>query len=133
MGMDKSGKKINAQTLCDIIGTRYYPHNDELEFSKTKIVRVYDENDVLIGDLPYEEARNSAISAKKDLVMRQGRADPPVLKIMNYKLELLKRLFKKLGKSVSDKEDKVKTVKLSTTISMHDLENKKRRAIDMLK
>lgn len=52
---------------------------------------------------------------------------------MNYKLELLKRLFKKLGKSVTDKEDKIKTVKLSTTISMHDLENKKRRAIELLK
>lgn len=52
---------------------------------------------------------------------------------MNYKLELLKRLFKKLGKSQGEKEEKVKSMKLSTTIFMHDLENKKRKTIELLK
>ena len=61
-------------------------------------MRVYDENDKLIGDLPFEEALNSAKIAKKDLVLRQAKEDPPVVKIMNYKMELLKKLFKKLGK-----------------------------------
>jgi hypothetical protein len=45
---------------------------------------------------------------------------------MNYKKELLKRLFKKLGKEMEDKDLKSKTIKLATTISFHDLENKKR-------
>jgi hypothetical protein len=45
---------------------------------------------------------------------------------MNYKRELLKRLFKKLGKESEEKDLKTKTLRLSTTISFHDLETKKR-------
>lgn len=45
---------------------------------------------------------------------------------MNYKLELLKKLFKKLGKDIADKEKGTKSVRLTTTITVHDLENKKR-------
>jgi hypothetical protein len=45
---------------------------------------------------------------------------------MNYKRELLKRLFKKLGREMAEKEMKSKTIRLATTISYHDLENKKR-------
>lgn len=52
---------------------------------------------------------------------------------MHYKMELLKRLFKKLGKQVSEKDAKTKSIRLATTISMHDLENKKRKAIELLK
>jgi len=53
---------------------------------------------------------------------------------MHYKKELLKRLFKKLGKEQEDKSDlSSKTIKLATTISYHDLENKKRQAKNFLK
>jgi hypothetical protein len=45
---------------------------------------------------------------------------------MNYKKELLKRLFKKLGKETEEKDLKSKTIRLSTNISFHDMENKKR-------
>jgi hypothetical protein len=41
-------------------------------------------------------------------------------------MELLKKLFKKLGKQVADKEVKAKSIRLTTGITMHDLENKKR-------
>jgi translation initiation factor IF-3 len=60
-------------------------------------LRVYDENEALIGDITFEEAMTSARAAKKDLVLRNAKVDPPVAKIMHYKMELLKRLFKKLG------------------------------------
>ena len=127
-------KKITAQTLCEITGTKYYIHNEEIDFSASKILTVYDENDVLIGDLTFEEALTSAKSAQKDLVLRNARNEPPVVKIMNYKKELLKKLFKKLGKApITEKEQKQKAIRLSTTISMHDLENKKRKGIDFLK
>ena len=97
-------------------------------------MRVYDENDQLIGDLTFNEALMSAQSAKKDLVLRNDKSDPPVCKIMLYKMELLKKLFKKLGKQhTEEKEQKAKTIRLTTTIAMHDLENKKRKAVEYLK
>jgi len=52
---------------------------------------------------------------------------------MNYKKELLKRLFKKLGKEMEEKDLKSKTIRLATTISYHDLENKKRQAKTLFK
>jgi translation initiation factor IF-3 len=52
---------------------------------------------------------------------------------MNYKKELLKRLFKKLGKEMDDKDLKQKSIRLATTISYHDLENKIRQAKNFLK
>jgi hypothetical protein len=49
-------------------------------------------------------------------------------------MELLKKLFKKLGKQhTEEKEAKAKTMRFTTTIAMHDLENKRRKAIEYLK
>jgi len=50
------GKKITTKTLCDITGTRYYEHNEEINFTADKVVRVYDENDQVIGDMKFGEA-----------------------------------------------------------------------------
>ena len=87
--------------------------------------------------MTFGEAEESAYSAKKDIVLRNERADPPVCKITNYRKELLKRLFKKLGRGGTEEaeagEKKSKTLRLSTTIAVHDLENKKRKAIEYLK
>jgi translation initiation factor IF-3 len=79
------------------------------------------------------EAQTTAMGAKKDLVLRNSKVDPPVVKIMNYKKELLKRLFKKLGKEMDQKDMKTKSIRLATTISFHDLENKKKQAQQLLK
>ena len=73
------------------------------------------------------------MALKKDIVLRNAKTDPPITKIMNYKLELLKRLFKKLGKDVNKKEEKAKNIRLTTTITVHDLENKRRKSIEFLK
>lgn len=68
------------------------------------------------------------------MVVRNANLSPPVLKIMNYRKELLKRLFQKLGKQSGETDgEKQKSIKMSTTISAHDLENKKRQAIGFLK
>ena len=129
-----SQKRITTRTLCEITGTKYYLHNNEIGYSMDRKVKVYDENDVLMGELTFGEALASAQSAKKDLVLRNDKSDPPVCKIMLYKMELLKKLFKKLGKQqAEEKEQKSKTIRLTTTIAMHDLENKKRKAIEYLK
>ena len=52
---------------------------------------------------------------------------------MNYKRELLKRLFKKLGQETEQKDLKSKTIRLATNISYHDLETKKKQTIHMFK
>ena len=76
--------------------------------------------------MKFGEAFTCAMGLKKDIVLRNAKTDPPILKIMNYKLELLKKLFKKLGKDVGEKDKKSKSIRLTTAISVHDLENKKR-------
>lgn len=87
----------------------------------------------MIGDMKFGEAFTCAMNLKKDIVLRNSKTDPPILKIMNYKLELLKRLFKKLGKDVGEKDKKSKSIRLTTAISVHDLENKKRKSVEFLK
>lgn len=105
---------MNTKLLCDLIGSRYYPTNNEIEMDDNTLVKVYDENDVHLGEMTLLEARDAAKAANKDVVMRNAKITPPVCKILNYKKELLKRLFKKLGKDKEEGEVKMKSIKLST-------------------
>ena len=98
-----------------------------------KVVKCYDENDQLLGEMTLREARMAAQTVEKDVVLRNVKITPPVVKIMNYKKELLKRLFKKLGRQVEEKDMKAKQIRLKTTASFHDIENKKRQAQSFLK
>jgi len=127
------GRRINTATLCDLIGSKYYPHNEEIEIAEEKMVKCFDENDALLGEMTLREARMAADTVQKDVVLRNAKVAPPVVKIMNYKKELLKRLFKKLGKQVDEKDMKSKQIRLQTTASYHDIENKKRQALGFLK
>jgi translation initiation factor IF-3 len=66
----------------------------------------------------------------KDIVLRNIKTEPPIFKVMNYRMELMKRLFKKLGKELNEVDDsKAKSIRLTTNISLHDMENKKQRSI----
>ena len=98
-----------------------------------RIVKVFDENDTMLGEMSLLEARDAANAAGKDVVLRNAKIDPPVVKILNYKKELLKRLFKKLGKEREEGETKTKSIRLATNISFHDLENKRKQAQKLLK
>ena len=128
-----SSRRISTKLLCDISGTRYYESNDEVDFAPSQTVNVFDENNVNIGHMAFSEGYGLAVSLGKDIVLRNKNTDPPVVKIMDYKVELVKRVFKKLGKEIKGAEKKPKTIQLSSDISMHDLEFRKRRAIDFLK
>lgn len=132
-GGDSGRRQINTRTLCDLIGSKYYQYNEEIEMSEDKVVKCFDENDALLGEMTLREARMAAETAKKDVVLRNAKISPPVVKIMNYKKELLKRLFKKLGRQVEEKDMKSKQIRLQTTASYHDIENKKRQALSFLK
>lgn len=50
-------KRINTKTLCDLIGSRYYESNEEIEMHSEKLVRCFDENDSIIGDMTLHEAQ----------------------------------------------------------------------------
>lgn len=130
---DLGRRKINTETLCDLIGSKYYPHNEEISMDEDKVVKCFDENDALLGEMTLREARMAAETGKKDVVLRNTKVTPPVVKIMNYKKELLKRLFKKLGRQVDEKDMKAKQIRLQTTASYHDIENRKRQALGFLK
>ena len=105
-----SSRKISTKLLCDISGTRYYESNDEIDLEAHNTVNVFDENNVNIGKMSFGESFELAMSLGKDIVMRNKATDPPVLKIMDYKVELVKRVFKKLGKEVKGTDKKPKTI-----------------------
>lgn len=127
-----ASRKISTKLLCDVSGTRYYESNEEIDFHGSQQVQVYDENNVNIGSMTFSEGYNLAASLGKDIVLRNAKTDPPVCKIMDYKVELIKRVFKKLGRDIKG-DSKPKTIQMSSDINIHDLEFRKRRAIDFLK
>ena len=53
-------RKINTKTLCELIGARYYQHNDEILLDENKIVKCFDENDTLLGEMTLREASMAA-------------------------------------------------------------------------
>jgi len=63
---------------------------------------VFDENNVNVGKLPFGEVYQLAMNLEKDIVLRNEKVSPPVVKVMNYKLELMKRVFKKIGTEMTD-------------------------------
>ena len=127
-----SSRKISTKLLCDVSGTRYYESNEEIDMGPNHAISVFDENNVNIGQMSFAEGFALAVSLGKDIVLRNRATDPPVMKIMDYKVELVKRVFKKLGKELKG-DGKPKTIQMSSDISMHDLEFRKRRAIEFLK
>ena len=60
--------------------------------------------------MAFSEGYGLAVSLGKDIVLRNKNTDPPVVKIMDYKVELVKRVFKKLGKEIKGAEKKPKTI-----------------------
>ena len=60
--------------------------------------------------MTFKEGYELAMSLGKDLVLRNIHTDPPVCKIMDYKVALIKRVFKKLGREVKGIDKKPKTI-----------------------
>lgn len=124
---------MSVKVLTEITGTKYYKYNEEIDLVDHTDVRVFDENDQSLGVMQLFEARKVAVDTKKDIVLRNLKANPPIVKVMHYRKELIKRLMKNQPMETSAKEEKVKQIRFSATISQHDLDNKKRQSIDFLK
>jgi len=129
----ESSTKVSSKLLCELIGCKHYPSNEEIKIEEEAIVNVYDESDKFLGKQTFLEATNFAREYGKDIILRNDRVTPPVVKIMRYKVELVKRLMKKLGKTVeSEKKENIKYMTLSQTIGENDYNNKRLKIKELL-
>ncbi|MDZ7848957.1 MAG: translation initiation factor IF-3 [Owenweeksia sp.] len=103
------------------------PHktNDRIRHPK---VRLVGDNIDEQGVYPIEEARRMAEDEGLDLVMITERADPPVVKIVDYKKFLYDQ--KKKQKEIAQKAQKtvVKEIRFGPNTDEHDYEFKKKHA-----
>ena len=56
-GTKPQDRKINTKTLCTIIGSRYYPHNEEINMNEERMVKCFDENNQTLGEMTLREAQ----------------------------------------------------------------------------
>jgi translation initiation factor IF-3 len=100
--------------LVQLTGQRYYQHNEEIPYAESHIVRVFDENNLLMGDMKFGDAFSAAKKLDRDLVLRNDKVIPPIVKIMRYRNEILKKLFEKLGKDFEANQAASKKIKKPT-------------------
>eukprot|EP00340_Litonotus_pictus_P007900 CAMPEP_0170529528 /NCGR_PEP_ID=MMETSP0209-20121228/24527_1 /TAXON_ID=665100 ORGANISM="Litonotus pictus, Strain P1" /NCGR_SAMPLE_ID=MMETSP0209 /ASSEMBLY_ACC=CAM_ASM_000301 /LENGTH=456 /DNA_ID=CAMNT_0010821593 /DNA_START=94 /DNA_END=1464 /DNA_ORIENTATION=+ len=127
---------ISSQILSAMIGCKHYKINNEINLDPHTIVRAYTESDILIGDKPLKDALDYAKDIQKDLVLRNEKTNPPIVKVMRYKLELMKRLLKKLSKNKDFQLSDTKTEKIigiSLNIEENDLQYKIDKSRDLMK
>jgi translation initiation factor IF-3 len=123
-------QKITTKILSEIIGSKHYPTNEEISISDGVVVSVYDENDKFLTNMSLKEAKELASSNNKDLVLRNSKVTPAVVKVMRYKAELIKRLLQKVGKNIGrelggNKQNiKKKIFPLSLKMEKKDFESK---------
>jgi translation initiation factor IF-3 len=81
-----------------------------------------------------QQAKEIAETQKKDAVLRSRNTTPPIVKIMEYRRDLMRKILTRLGKKKEESSDaKTKALHLSSNISSMDLENKKKQAIHIFK
>ncbi len=112
----------------DIVEKKYF-FNEKIIAPE---VRVLDSEDGNLGVMKTGEAIRKAQELEMDLVEINPKANPPVCKIMDfgqfqYQQEKAARI-----KKAHQKEIKIKCVRLSIRIGAHDLEIRKRQAVEFL-
>jgi translation initiation factor IF-3 len=130
-----SDGRITEKLLCEIIGSKYYPKNEEIKIDDNAIVTVYDESDKLQGQRILKDLKEYAYSVGKDIVLRNEKSTPPVVKVMKYRVELVKRLMKKLGRKIdkTDTKDNHKYIQLNIGMFDNDFNTKKERCREILR
>jgi len=95
-------------------------------------VRLIDETGSQVGVVPTREAQTKAQEAGLDLVEVVPNSTPPVCKIMDYGKFRYDQTKKEKESRKSQKQIKVKEVKVKPNIDDHDLQTKLRRAKEFL-
>jgi len=81
-----------------MIGARFYPVNEEITLAKDAVVQLFDDQDMNLGTINFEDALQKAKEKGLDIVLRSISTNPPICKIMNYRKDLMKKILLKLGK-----------------------------------
>ena len=86
---------VSFRLLADILGKKYYQHNEEVKYEDEAIVRIYDVNNRLIGEMSFSRARDMALKENLDLVLKTRSTTVPVIQIAPYRAELIKKFYEK--------------------------------------
>lgn len=127
---------ITTELLSKLIGSKHYPSNNEIRMDPLTIVKVFNENDENLGNKTLSEVFEDAKEIGKDVVLRNDKSNPPVVKIMRYKIELVKRLLRKLSKNKDFKLSEAKSEKfmaIPINIEQNDLITKTTKCRELLK
>ena len=89
---------------------------------KSSLVFLIDENGESIGEMPTNEALDKAQNLGLDLVEVNPKADPPIVKIMDYGQFKYEQDKQKHKQKLQQKKVELKAIRLSARISDHDLE-----------
>ncbi len=102
-------------------------------FFRGKTVRLLSENNEQLGLMSYEAALDKAAAAGLDLVEVAGKAEPPVVRIMDYGKYLYQESRRQREAKKNQVQQKVKEVKIHPSTDTNDLATKARQAIEFLK
>ncbi len=109
--------------------TRPHRINEEI---RAEMVRVIGEDKKQIGIMHIKEALALAQEAGLDLVEIAPKADPPVVRIMDYGKFLYEEQKKQHEAKKRQKQTKVKEIQVRPKIDKHDLEVKLKKAREFL-
>ncbi len=109
--------------------TRPHRINEEI---RAEMVRVIGEDKKQIGIMNIREALALAQEAGLDLVEIAPKADPPVVRIMDYGKFLYEEQKKQHEAKKRQKQTKVKEIQVRPKIDKHDLEVKLKKAREFL-
>ena len=102
--------------------------NGEVRFDKVRVVGA--ESSTIMSSL---EAYRLAKESGDDLVLINENADPPIVKIENYKKFLYDQEKREKENRRASKKNDLKEIQLSTNIGDHDFNTKCRKAEEFLK
>lgn len=95
-------------------------------------VRVIDEENKFLGVMKTEDAIKVANERELDLVEVSPKEDPPVCKILDYGAFKYQKEKEKRAQKAHAKKVEVKGIRLSVKMGQHDIDVRKKQALDFL-
>jgi len=121
--------RISHKKRKPVANEKQYLFNEKITAPE---VRVLDSNNTNLGIMKTGEAIRLAYDQEMDLVEINPKAKPPVCKIINYGQFQYQQEKAARLKKAHQKKIKIKCIRLSIRIGAHDLEIRKRQAIEFL-